>query len=112
MKKHFLHLSLAALLVVGFSCKSKDKDKPAETTPTTTTTDMTPPPPPPVIANDEALRQGVIDATKDIKGLKAEVQDSVINLSGTISKEDNMKVTPTLNSLHPKKIDRSNLKVQ
>ena len=113
MRQLFITASLAALLVTGFSCKGKDKDKAAEPT-TTTTTDNTPPtqPPPPVIANDEALRQGVTDATKDIKGLTAEVKDSMIVLSGTISKADNMRVTPTLNSLHPKKIDRTNLKVQ
>lgn len=114
MKKQILQLSLMALLVTGFSCKGKDKDKTTDST-TTTTNTASPevaPTTPLVVSNDDALKQGVTDATKDVKGLTTSVQDGVIMLSGTISKEDNMRITPTLNSLRPKRIDRTNLKVQ
>lgn len=114
MKKYVLSIGLATLLVTGFSCKSKNKEATPETTTPTTTVPTEPQvtTTPPVIANDEELTKGATDATKDIKGLKAMVKDSVIYLSGTISKQDNMKVTPSLSSLHPKRIDRTNLKVQ
>ncbi|HVF81660.1 MAG TPA: hypothetical protein VM884_06990 [Flavisolibacter sp.] len=116
MKKQILQLSLVALLVTGFSCKGKDKDKTTNTTTTTTTNTASPevaPTMPPVeVAGDAVLRQGVADVTKDVKGLTATVQNGVILLSGTISKEDNMRITPTLNSLQPKRIDRTNLNVQ
>ncbi len=113
MKKYFLSIGLATLLVTGFSCKSKDKNKaPENSTITTTTTTAPTTTTPVVVATDDALRQGVMDATKNVKGLQATVQDGVVMLSGTISKEDNMRITPTLNSLQPKRIDRTNLKVQ
>ena len=113
MKKYVLSIGLATLLVTGFSCKSKKEAAPETTSPTTTVpTEPQVTTTPPVIANDDELTKGAADATKDIKGLKAMVKDSVIYLSGTISKQDNMKVTPTLSSLHPKRIDRTNLKVQ
>ncbi|MDB5205927.1 MAG: hypothetical protein JWR72_1002 [Flavisolibacter sp.] len=115
MKKQILQLSLVALLVTGFSCKGKDKDKSTTTTTTNTASPEVAPtnPPAPVeIAGDATLRQGVTDATKDIKGLTSRVENGVIILSGTISKEDNMRITQTLNSLQPKRIDRTNLNVQ
>lgn len=113
MKKYFLSIGLATVMVTGFSCKSKDKNNTTDSNTTTTTTTTTPTTTAPVIvANDDALRQGVMDATKDINGLQTTVQDGVIMLSGTISQQDNMRITPTLNSLRPKRIDRTNLKVQ
>jgi len=115
MKKQILQLGLVALLVTGFSCKGKDKDKTTTTTTNTTNTaspEVAPTTPPVEVAGDETLRQGVTDATKDVKGLTATVQNGVIILSGTISKEDNMRITQTLNSLQPKRIDRTNLNVQ
>lgn len=112
MKKFLVPFGLAALLVTGFateSCKNKNKD----TTETTTTTDnTTPTTTAPTISGDEELRKGVTDATKDFPTVQATVQDSVIILSGTIKKEDNQRLTQTLNSLRPKRIDRDNLKVQ
>ena len=113
MKKILFAAAFAALVVAGTSCKSKN-DKATETT-TSPATDVAPPPPPtaPVeVSTDDALRKGVTDATKDIKGLTARVDSGVIHLSGTISKEDNMRITPTLNSLRPKKINRDNLTVK
>ncbi|MBD0278738.1 MAG: hypothetical protein ICV81_12355 [Flavisolibacter sp.] len=115
MKKILVQLCLAALLFTGFtvqSCKSKKKES-DNTTTTTTTTDNTANTTAPVtVANDEELRRGVRDATKDFPTVNATVQDSVIILSGTIKRSDNQRLTQTLNSLHPKRIDRANLKVQ
>lgn len=112
MKKLFFAAALAALMVAGPSCKSKPKttDTPASVPPT----EQAPPPPPaPVdVSADDALRKGVTDATKDIKGLTTRVDSGIIYLSGTISKADNMRITPTLSSLHPKNIDRKNLIVK
>lgn len=115
MKKQILQLGLVTLLVTGFSCKGKDKDKTTDSTTTTTNTaspEVAPTLPPVEVAGDATLRQGVTDATKDVKGLTTSVQNGVITLSGTISKEDNMRITPILNSLQPKSIDRTNLNVQ
>jgi hyperosmotically inducible periplasmic protein len=114
MKKTFLSAALAVLLVAGYSCKGKDKNTTTDTTTTNTTTTAPPPPPtaPVVVSGDDSLRQGVTDATKDIKGLQTRVESGVIYLSGTISRDDNMRITPTLNSLRPKSINRDNLTVQ
>lgn len=114
MKKYFLILGLAAVLAGGYSCKGKN-DKAADTTTTTTATPEPTPAPstaPVEISGDEELRKGVTDATKDVKGLTARVDSGVIYLSGTISRDDNMRITPTLNSLRPKKINRDNLTVK
>jgi hypothetical protein len=111
MKKFILSTALATLLVAGYSCKGKDDKKETDTTTTTTTT--TPTTTAPVeVAGDDALRQGVADATKDVKGLETRVENGVIYLSGNISSADNMRITPTLNSLRPKSINRDNLTVQ
>ena len=113
MKKIILSTALATLLVAGYSCKGKDKETTTYTTTTTnTTTAPTEPPPPVEISSDDSLNQGVADATKDIKGLQTRVENGVIYLSGNISREDNMRITPTLNSLRPKSINRDNLTVQ
>jgi len=112
MKKYFLILGLAVLTAGSFSCKGKDKADDT-TTSTSTTVDSTPTATTPVVVSgDDELRKGVDDAAKDIKGLKARVDDGVIYLSGTISRDDNMRVTPTLNSLHPKRIVRDSLTVK
>ena len=110
MKKFILSTALATLLVAGYSCKGKDDKKETDTTTTTTTTPTTTAPV--EVAGDDALRQGVADATKDVKGLETRVENGVIYLSGNISSADNMRITPTLNSLRPKSINRDNLTVQ
>ena len=114
MKKTILSAALAMLLAAGYSCKGKDKNATTDTTTTTNTTTTPAPAPsaPVVVSSDDSLRQGVTDATKDIKGLQTRVEDGVIYLSGNISRDDNMRITPTLNSLRPKSINRDNLTVQ
>ena len=112
MKKIILSGALALLLAAGYSCKGKEEKKTESTTTVTNPTVENTPTTPVVVTDDESLRKGVADATKDIKGLKTRVQDGVIYLSGTISKEDNMRITPTLSSLHPKSINRDDLTVK
>lgn len=113
MKKYLLIFGLAALTAGSYSCKGK-ADKATDTT--TTTTNTAEPAPtstaPVEISGDEELRKGVTDATKDIKGLNTRVENGVIYLSGTISRDDNMRITPTLNSLKPKSINRDSLTVK
>lgn len=114
MKKYFLIFGLTAVVAAGSSCKGKS-DKADDTSTTTTTTDPAPAPTttaPVEVAGDETLRRGVEDATKDVKGLTTKVESGVIYLSGTISRDDNMRITPTLNSLNPKKIDREGLTIK
>lgn len=114
MKKYLLGLGLAVLLAGTYSCKGgkKDENTSDQTTTTTTTAPSTTTAAPVDVAGDEQLRQGVQDATKDVKGLTTRVENGVIYLSGTISRDDNMRITPTLSSLNPKRIDRANLTVQ
>jgi hyperosmotically inducible protein len=70
---------------------------------------ITPPPPPPaapvVMVSDSVLIKGVTDATKDFPGVKAEVKDSVITLTGEIKKASLPKLMQTLQTLKAKKID-------
>ena len=114
MKKTILWAALATVLTAGYSCKGKE-DKAAEPTESGSTFPTTGTPAAPdavTVSSDDSLRQGVTDATKDIKGLQTRVENGVIYLSGNISRDDNMRITPTLNSLRPKSINRDNLTVQ
>lgn len=66
----------------------------------------TPPPPPPVtVSPDNALNQGVTDATKDFPTVTAAVNDGEITLTGSIKRADLPKLMQTLNTLKPKKIN-------
>jgi hyperosmotically inducible protein len=118
MKKTNALLFIFALFFAALSftsCKSKGK-KNADSNVTTTTADTsvstTPTQPAPVIANDDALKTGVRDALKDYPSVKGEVSDSVINLSGDIKRADWRKLMPTLNSLHPKRVNSANLTIK
>ncbi|MEO6721871.1 MAG: hypothetical protein ABIN67_15995 [Ferruginibacter sp.] len=117
MKKRNFLLFIPALFIVAFSfssCKGKDKKETDATTETTTAID-TPAvttTAPVMVNDDEALRKGVTDATKDYPGVKAEVSDSVIVLSGEIKRADWKKLNPTLNSLHPKRIKSDDLTIK
>lgn len=97
------------------SCKNKGKNN-NESNVTSTTADTsvtaTPTPAAPVIASDDALKTGVRDALKDYPSVKGEVSDSVINLSGDIKRVDWRKLMPTLNSLHPKRVNSANLTIK
>ena len=69
---------------------------------------VAPPPPPPapvVIAADDPLTMAVTDAIKDYPGVKADVKDGVITLTGDITKDALKKLMPMLQSLKPKKVE-------
>jgi hypothetical protein len=69
---------------------------------------ITPPPPAPapvVITADDPLIKAVTDATKDFPGVKADVKDGVITLTGEIKRASLQKLIMSLNTLKPKKID-------
>ncbi|PWT71939.1 MAG: transport-associated protein [Bacteroidetes bacterium] len=67
---------------------------------------ITPPPPPPPVAvsQDDVLSRGVADATKDFPGVKANVKDGVITLTGEIKRSSLPTLMKSLNALNPKKI--------
>lgn len=116
MKKLTLKLIVLALFITAFgftACKSKPKEN-ADAPATTTTLDspVTEPAEPVVIASDDELKKGVADATKDYAGVKAEVVDSVIVLTGEIKRADWQKLNPTLNSLRPKRVNSANLTIK
>jgi len=62
-------------------------------------------PAPVVIAADDPLSKGVTDAIKDYPGVKAEVKDGVVTLTGDIKRAELQKLMVTLHTLKPKKID-------
>ena len=69
-----------------------------------------PPPAPvepaPVVINaDDALTKGVNDLLKDFPGVKADVKDGVITVSGEIKRASWLKLKPMLDALRPKKIE-------
>lgn len=69
---------------------------------------VTPPPPPPapvVINADSTLIKSVADAAKDFPGVKADVSDGVITLTGDIKRDKLRTLMMSLNTLKPKKID-------
>ncbi|MEO8764897.1 MAG: hypothetical protein ABI416_11445 [Ginsengibacter sp.] len=116
MKKiKFLLIVIAIVATSAFdSCKSKSNQSPDTPAETMAPAD-TPPtvaPPPVVISSDDVLTKGVTDAIKDYPSVKAEVLDNVINLSGEIKRADWQKLNPTLNSLHPKRINSANLTIK
>ncbi len=103
MKKTLLPLGLFLLLAGGVSftaCKSKTKD-----TTTTVETPTTPTTTPVEVSGDEDLRRGVIDATKDFPGVNTTVNNGEITVMGTISRDDWMRLKPSLDALNPKKVN-------
>lgn len=102
MKKYFLSIGLAAVMLAGFSCKGKN-DK--ATTDTTTTTAPAPAPAAPVeISPDDSLKNGVKDATKDFPDVNADVNNGVVTLTGSIEKDRFMTLKQSLDALHPKQV--------
>lgn len=62
-------------------------------------------PAPVEIAADDPLSKGVTDAIKDYSGVKADVKDGVITLTGEIKRSELQKLMQTLHTLKPKRID-------
>ena len=78
----------------------------------------TPPPPPPAAADttaataDAALKTGVEAIVKDFPGIKADVKDGVITITGESKADRWKKLKIALDALKPKKVDASGLKVK
>lgn len=115
MKKlNNLFLCVLFCAILSFdACKSKFNEN-ANAPVTTNTVDSSPAPAPApvIVSGDEELKKGVADATKDYPTVKAEVADSVINLTGEIKRADWQRLNPTLNTLHPKRINSENLTIK
>ncbi len=76
------------------------------------TTVPPPPPAPVVITQDDPLTQGVKDAIKDIPGITATVEDGVVKVAGTISKDKWTMLRKAIDALSPKKVDGTGLTIK
>ena len=106
MKKYIIQFSLAAVLLSGFSvqsCKNKDKDK--ETTTTTTTDNTTNNTAPVVVNNDDALRTSTNNIVKQYPGVTADVQNGVVTLRGSITRDKLQNLMMQMNEIQAKRID-------
>ncbi len=104
LKNLFFILMLTAGIGLA-ACKDKSKQN---NEPATTTTDSSAMRTAPVeIAPDEALENGVRDATKDYPGVNASVSNGEITLTGDITRDRLANLMQSLNSLHPKKINNN-----
>jgi hypothetical protein len=113
MKKNFFagyFLALGMLALILGSCKGKSSENtgtdtavvaPADNT-TTKMPDTTV-----VISADDSLKRMIPDATKDFPGVTASVDQGVITLTGTITRDRLPKLMMALNALHPKKINNN-----
>jgi hypothetical protein len=112
IKRATLILTVFFATSLFYSCKDKTKES-ADTSPAATIDTTTMVTTPAVqISGDDVLKKGVTDAVKDYPGVKADITDSVINLSGEIKRADWQKLNPTLNSLHPKRVNSANLTIK
>jgi hypothetical protein len=100
MKQILFCFCTAALLSVT-ACKNKAKET-TTTTPIDTSINTTAPV---QVNNDDVLRNGVRDATKDFPTVQSSVANGVITLTGEIKREDLQRLMPALQSLHPQRID-------
>lgn len=67
---------------------------------------VAPPPPPPVtISPDDTLKAAVDEAIKVYSGVKANVSDGVVTLTGEIKRASLTPLMAALNALKPKKIE-------
>jgi len=94
------------------SCKGKSEKSTDNTSATETTTPVTAPvdtvaSAPVNVATDDALKAGVQDATKSYKGVKTEVANGEVTLTGTIKRSELPALMMALNSLRPKKINNN-----
>ena len=67
------------------------------------------PAPPPAaveISADDALIKGLADVTKNFPGVKADVKDGVVTLTGEIKRSSLPKLMAGVSSLKPKKIEQ------
>jgi hypothetical protein len=103
-----LSASVAFTSCKGKSEKSSENTSATETTTTPATAPVDTATTAPVnIASDDALKAGVQDATKDYKGVKTEVANGEITLTGTVKRSQLPALMMALNSLKPKKINNN-----
>jgi len=108
IRSYFKILVVASALSTGAyftSCKSKPNDAGNNVDTTSMSTPAPVTPAPVEIAPDTALQAGVRDATKDFPGVKADVNNGEITLTGEIKRSRLPNLMMALNSLKPKKIN-------
>lgn len=59
----------------------------------------------PTINADDALTTGVKDAIKDFSGVKADVKDGIVTLTGEVKRSDLPKLLQGISASKPKKIE-------
>jgi hypothetical protein len=107
MKQLLIGFCTVALLATT-ACKSKTREGTTTYTPDTAVNTTAPV----QVNNDDALRNGVRDATKDFPTVKSSVANGEINLSGSIKREDWMRLKPTLDGLHPTRVNSDSLTIK
>jgi hypothetical protein len=109
MVKTFLKTSLPGFILFAGLALGSCKSKPKETQQSQDTAALAAPAPvtpaPVEVAQDTELQAGVRDATKDYPGVKADVNNGEITLTGEIKRAKLADLMMTLNSLKPKKIN-------
>jgi hypothetical protein len=106
MKQILICFCTAALLSVA-ACKNKAKE--TTVTPIDTSINTTAPV---QVNNDDVLRNGVRDATKDFPGVQSTVSNGEIILSGEIARADWQRLKPALDALNPKRVDSDKLTIK
>ena len=108
--KHLRYLILSAIVVTGVAlnaCNNKSATETRDTSKDTVTVTNPSTPAPVEIGTDEALKNGIQDATKDYPTVNASVSNGEITLTGEIQKDRLSQLLQALNSLHPKKINNN-----
>ena len=110
MKKLTLRLIVIAIAVITTVELSSCKSKKTETNSTPTiTTDTTTTAAPVEVANDEALLNGVKDATKDYPTVTASVNNGEVTLTGKLERDKLPKLLQSIHSLNPRKVNTDQL---
>ena len=111
MNVKILFRSLLFSAAIAFtSCKDKTDTKNTNTvTPTQAqdASDTTNHTAPVQVTGDEALKTSVADATKDHPGVRAEVNNGEITLTGEIKRDNLQTLMMSLNTLKAKKINNN-----
>lgn len=103
MKQILICFCTAALLSVT-ACKNKAKE--TTTTPVDTSVNTTAPV---QVNNDDVLRNGVRDATKDFPTVNTSVENGVIIVKGEINRTDWQRLMPALQALNPQRVESKDL---
>ena len=101
--KKAISIVFLACIMVGTACKNKTKE--TNTNTNTDTAVQTTPTAPVEISTDEALSNGVKDATKDFPDVTATVNNGEVTLTGTIKRDRLPTLMQSIQQLHPKKVD-------